>query len=232
MRISTNNASVEFSPNATVYLKKYHIQAASFNIITDSWLCGPALNVIVDKNDPMVNKARDCGQIITPYGKNENKLCIFRGAYPAGFWNRFKSAFKNYMPEKPSLILHVCAGSIPKHEGDTLDISQLFDPTYLCDAESIIETFPHLKEKYNLVISDTPYNTQAAEKYWDKPMISRSKILKQMNEVCQVGGMIAVFDESFPHNPKNLQVVARISVSSVPNLTFRALTVFRKVESL
>ena len=231
MRIETNNDSLTFSPNATIDLKNYRIQCASNNIVTDSWLCGPAQNIIVEPDDPMVQKAKDCGQVITPYGKTD-KLCIFRGAFPAGFWNNFKMAFRDYMPEFKHEILHVCAGSLPKTEGLTLDVSPLFDPTYLCDAEKITEIYPVLKEKFKLVISDTPYNKDAANKYWNKEMISRGKVLKQMNLCCKVGGLIAVFDESFPHNPTNLKCVARISISSVPNLTFRALTVFLKEKAL
>lgn len=181
-------------------LPKYRFQCFQFNIIADTWYCGHA------DTDGDGNK--------------------FDGAYPLGFLKRVKDAFYHYYPQKREEILHVCSGRIPATEGMRLDIDPKYKPDFECNAENM-HMIPD--EKFSWTMSDTPYNKKASEKYYDKPLVNKSKVLKEMTRVTKVGGVVAVFDESFPVSPpRSLKCVARIGVTTVPNLTFRAFTVFRK----
>ena len=228
MIIQTNNDFIKFSGNGNIILKDYRYQCMKSNIINETWLCGPAQNVFVDSSSELYKLATELKTRIT-YSEKTKKYCVFRGAFPGGFLEKLKSAFAGYYPKDPNQILHVCSGRIPKTEGKTLDISKLFNPDYLCNAETMEIVSD---EKFEFSISDTPYNIEAADKYWEKPMINRSQVLHQMNRVTKIGGFIGILDQVYPHNPKNLEVVARIAVSTVPNLTFRAFTVFKKLDKL
>jgi len=181
-------------------LPKYIFQSHQFKIITDVFLCGP-----IEKDD------------------EGNKL---DGAWPSGFRKRVESAFYHYYPQRREDILFVCAGRVPKNLGMRLDVDNKYKPDFLCNAENMIMV---KSERFPWTESDTPYNKDAASKYYRKPMLNKSKVLKEMTRVTKVGGFVSVLDESFPVSPpRSLKCVARIAVSSVPNLTWRAFTVFRK----
>lgn len=180
--------------------KSYYYQNKGFNIIADVWLCGSAEK---DEN-----------------GKK------FPGAYPAGFLKRLKSAFGDFYPKNPVDILHVCSGRIPCKEGMRLDIDNQYNPDFLCSAEnmSLIKD-----EEFFWVQSDTPYNKEASSKYYDKPMVNRSKVVKEMTRVCKVGGFVAMLDQISPNNvPRCLKRFALIGVTSIPNQDMRIFSVFHK----
>src|SRR3990167_2799234 len=198
-------------------------------IIFDFWSCGPASNIIVKQNDPLIKKAKLCDQKITQYGKT-NKLCILRGCFTRGFLLRWQTAFAQYIPEDTNQILHVCSGGIPAIFGKRLDISPLFNPDFLCNAEDMK---PIKDESFQWVISDTPYNDDAASKYYGKPLVNKSQVLREMTRVTKVGGFVGVLDQIFPQGKLGcLKNIARIGVTSVPNLDIRAFTVFQKTKSL
>ncbi len=194
----------------TKTLLNYNYQVKNFNIIADLWLCGPA------EKDHLGQK--------------------FDGAFPAGFLKRWKASFEEYIPANTNKILHVCAGRTPKSEGKTLDIDSKYDPDYLCNAETMrygsLEEGEHRvpADQFTWVISDTPYNKDAANKYYNKAMVNRSKVLQQMTRVCEPKGFIGILDQIMPVSPPRvLKCVARIGVTSVPNLDMRIFTVFRKL---
>jgi len=169
----------------------YNFQCDQFNIIADCWLCGPP------EKDQFGQK--------------------FPGAFPAGFLDHVKHSFKTYWPHRIAEILHVCAGRVPKCEGRTLDLNRKYNPDYFCNAEDMRlldgELVP--SERFQFTISDTPYNEDAAKKYYKKPMIDRNAVLRQMNRVTQVHGLIGILDQiTTSKPPDNLQVVARIGVTS------------------
>lgn len=185
-------------------LPEFRFQCTKFKIATDVWLCGRA-------NNP----------------KDENGDIILRGCYPLGFLKRMKDSFYFIFKDlKRNDILFVCSGSVPKQEGMRLDKDNLFKPDYLADAENM-HMIPD--NTFRWVTSDTPYNEDASDKYYKKPLLNKSKVLREMTRVTKVGGFVSLLDESFPVSPpRNLKCVARIAVSSVPNLTFRCFTAFRK----
>jgi len=191
-------------------LLDYKFQCHKFNIITETWLCGPALK-----------------------DSNKNK---FDGSYPAGFLKDWKNAFTSYIPKNVNKILHVCAGSVRKEEGKTLDIDPKYNPDYLCNAETFrygsLETgetqIPDNTFEWEL--ADPPYNKEASEKYYNKPLLKKSMMIKQMARTTKVGGFIGILDQIMPQGPpRNLKCVARIGVTSVPNLDMRIFTVFKKI---
>jgi len=190
-------------------LPKYQFQNHQFKIVADfwtiedTWFCGPA------SKDSENNK--------------------FDGAFPTGFLNRVKAAFYHYYPQNREDILHVCSGRVPRCEGMRLDIDPKYKPDFQCNAEEMTM----IKDNtFQFTVSDTPYNKNASSKYYDKPMVNKSKVFKEMVRVTKPNGFIGVLDEAMPqlnpHLQKQVTCVARIAVSTVPNLTFRAFTVFRK----
>ncbi|MCK4849297.1 MAG: hypothetical protein KAT16_09740, partial [Candidatus Heimdallarchaeota archaeon] len=187
-------------------IPKYNFHSNTFKIIADCWLCGPP-------------------------GKDLNGK-KFDGAFPGGFLQHIKECFREYYPVDRRFILHVCSGRTPPGEGMRLDIDPKYSPDYLCNAEDFIlkDGSKVPTEKFDFVISDTPYNEDAAKKYYSKKMLKRSKVLQQMARVCTIGGFIGVLDQTLPViPPKCLQVVARIGVTSVPNLDMRIFTVMKKL---
>lgn len=189
-----------------IHLPEFKPQNLDFNIKTDMWLCGPSETDL-----------------------NGEK---FPGAFPAGFLKRLKQTFKKYYPTDSKEILHVCSGRIPKEEGLRLDISNQYNPDFLCDCQTFILANGN-RVPENIVtwcISDTPYNKPAANKYYSSTMIERSRVLRQMNRVTKVGGFIGILDQIIPSAPpKNLVMVAKIGVSSVPNLDLRTFSVLKKI---
>lgn len=180
--------------------KKYYHQNKEFKIIADVWLCGSA-----EKDEEGVK---------------------FPGAYPAGFMKRLKSAFKDFYPKDRLDILHVCSGRISPNEGLRLDIDTQYEPDFVNDAENMVEIED---EEFLWVQSDTPYNKEASSKYYGKPMVNRSSVIKEMTRVCKVGGFVAMLDQISPNNvPRCLKRIALIGVTSIPNQDMRIFTVFHK----
>ncbi len=182
-------------------LKGYNYQCNKFKIVGDIWFCSSAEK---DSN-----------------GKK------FSGAYPAGFMKRVKLAFKDYYPKDKEDKLQVCSGRIPSCEGMRLDIDPKYKPDFLCNAEDMK---PVKSNRFKWVMSDTPYNERASEKYYGKPLLNRSKMLKEMTRVCKVGGFVSLLDQITPNNaPRNLKRIAIIGVTSIPNQDLRVFTLYRKI---
>lgn len=180
---------------------EYHHQNKEFKIIADVWLCGSA--------------------------ENDEEGQKFAGAYPAGFMKRLKSAFRDFYPKNRKDILHVCSGRISSGEGLRLDIDDQYEPDYLCDAEDMSDEIED--EEFQWVQSDTAYNKEASSKYYGKPMVNRSKVIKEMTRVCKVGGFVSMLDQISPNNvPRCLKRIALIGVTSIPNQDMRIFTVFHK----
>jgi len=144
---------------------EYHHQNKEFKIIADVWLCGSA--------------------------ENDEEGQKFAGAYPAGFMKRLKSAFRDFYPKNRKDILHVCSGRISSGEGLRLDIDDQYEPDYLCDAEDMSDEIED--EEFQWVQSDTAYNKEASSKYYGKPMVNRSKVIKEMTRVCKFLSFFIIF---------------------------------------
>lgn len=190
-------------------LLNYKFQCNKYKIITDCWLCGPA------EKDSQGKK--------------------FDGAFPSGFLKNWRIAFEKYIPTDRNKILHVCAGRTPKFEGKTLDIEPTYNPDFLCNAETMLYGSIEGQKivpgnEFEWAIADPPYNKKAAEKYYKMKLVNKAKMLKQMMRVVIVNGFVGILDQTMPvRPPSNLKCVARIGVTSVPNLDMRIFTVFRKM---
>ena len=180
--------------------KQYHHQNKEFKIIADVWLCGSA------ESDSEGNK--------------------FSGAYPAGFLKRFKSSFRDFIPTDPLKMLHVCAGRLPPSEGMRLDVDDEYEPDFLNDAENMEDIDD---ERFTWVIADPPYNEDASKKYYKRPLLKKSQMIREMTRVCKVNGFIALLDQYSPNSfPRCLKRIALVGVTSVPNTDMRIFTVWRK----
>jgi len=143
-----------------------------------------------------------------------------------GFLKRFKSAFKDFLPKSNYDILHICAGRLPKEEGTTLDIDKKYDPDILSDAEDMSQLND---ESFPWVIADPPYNENASQKYYGRPLLKKSQMIREMTRVCKVNGFIALLDQYSPNSfPRCLKRIALIGVTSVPNTDMRIFTVWQK----
>ena len=183
-------------------LDKYNFQCNEFNIIGDVWMCGSQ-------------------------EKSQDKEKKFSGAYPAGFLKRLKTAFKEYYPRVPDNILHVCSGRIDPSEGVRLDIDEEYNPDILSNAEDMFEIN---EEAFEWVMADPPYNEAAAKKYYNKKLLNKSKMMREMARVCKRNGFVALLDQTSPNSvPKCLERVALVGVTSIPNQDMRIFSVWRKV---
>lgn len=181
--------------------KHYYHQNKEFKIVADVWLCGSA------EKDQEGNK--------------------FSGAYPAGFLKRFRTAFADFIPTDPLRMLHVCAGRLPPSEGMRLDVDDEYEPDFLNDAENMEDIDD---ERFMWVIADPPYNEEASKKYYKRPLLKKSQMIREMTRVCKVDGFIALLDQYSPNSfPRCLKRVALIGVTSVPNTDMRIFTVWQKM---
>ena len=156
----------------------------------------------------------------------------FSGAYPNGFLKRWRQGFADsFENTTPVDILHVCGGRVPKHEGMTQDISERFNPDYQGNAETFCDDFD-LENKFQWCISDSPYNKEAAKKYYDCELLNKSKMLQQMIKAAKPGGFVGVLDQTTQAGyPKSLcKRIALIGLTSIPNLDARIFTVYQKNE--
>ncbi len=181
--------------------KHYYHQNKEFKIVADVWLCGSA------ESDSDGNK--------------------FSGAYPAGFLNRFRTAFRDFLPKNPMDMLHVCAGRLPPSEGMRLDVDDKYEPDILADAEDMSQIND---ESFEWVIADPPYNEEASKKYYKRPLLKKSLMIREMARVCKKDGFIALLDQYSPNSfPRCLKRIALIGITSVPNTDMRIFTVWQKV---
>jgi len=158
---------------------------------------------------------------------NKNK---FDGAYPSGFMKNVKQGFHKYYPKNTDDILHVCAGRIPASEGIRLDVDECYDPDYVGNCEIMTVQYPELINRFSWVQADPPYNKQASEKYYNKPMLNKGLLLKQMSLCVKIGGIVAMLDQDIITNaPRNLKRMAIIGVTVNPNKQIRAFNVYQRV---
>lgn len=171
-----------------------------------------------------------CGPAMNP--KNKKGDIVLKGAYPAGFLKRLKSAMSNYWPHDKKDILHVCAGSVDKREGLRLDVENTFKPDIQCNAEKFSRVFLKKYNKVRVSIADPPYNHETAIGYYKQEnKLNIIKMLREMTAVTKVGGFIILLDQTSPSigaHIDGLQRIALIGVTSVPNQDCRLCTIWQK----
>jgi hypothetical protein len=95
----------------------------------------------------------------------------YYGGYPAGYLRRVRALF----PEKRK-VLHIFSGKVDTDAlpGDTVDINPDLKPTYVDDAQTS-GSVP--LETYDLVMADTPYSVEDAERY-QTTMVKRNTVMR------------------------------------------------------
>lgn len=182
----------------------YQNQTYKSGMIFDYWACGPA-----EKG---------------PGGK------AWPGAFPAGFLGRLKTAFSFVFPKKREEIAHICSGRIPKKEGIRVDNNPKNHPDMLANVEDFAKEFLKKYHKVKFSIADPPYNIRRAKEYFHQQLLNKNKMLKEMVKITRKGGLIAILDQySLNGYPRNLEKIAVIAVSSIPNPDLRVFTVWRKI---
>lgn len=152
------------------------------------------------------------------------------GAFPKGFLKRLKTAFAEVWPNTPGEIAHVCSGRLPSSEGIRIDIYDDHNPDILSNAENFAEAFLNAFHKIKWSIADPPYTNRRAQEYYNQVLLNKSKMLREMEKITEVGGFIGILDQySLNGYPRTLKKIALIAVSSIPNPDLRVFTVWRKL---
>lgn len=154
-------------------------------------------------------------------GNNYRVKSGYYGGYPHGYLKRVKSMF----PEKIN-PLHVFSGRVDQSAwpGDTVDLNEDMEPTYLDDAQSL-ENVP--LEKYDIILADPPYSVEDSEHY--KPtMVKRNKVMKALSG-CRPGTHVVWLDQVLPMYRKDeWKIVAVIGMVKSTNHRFRVVTIFER----
>jgi len=153
------------------------------------------------------------------------------GAFPQGFLKRVKTAFYDVYPFRSDEVAHICSGGIPDSEGITIDIDPEHNPNLIANVEHFTAEFLKRWPKVKWSIADPPYSKRRALEYYDlKVLVSKGKMLREMEKITEIGGFIGILDQySLNGYPKTLKKIALIAVASIPNPDLRVFTVWRKI---
>jgi hypothetical protein len=154
-------------------------------------------------------------------GNNYRVKSTYYGGYPAGYLKRVKALF----PDKKK-VLHLFSGmvDVSAFPGDTVDINPALKPTYVDDAQSLIEV---PLETYDLVLADPPYSIEDAERY-QTTMIKRNKVMKALERLPE-GAHVVWLDQVLPMYRKScFDQEAVIGMWKSTNHRFRGITIFRR----
>ncbi len=90
--------------------------------------------------------------------------------------------------------------------------------------------FKYKTVAFTWVVADPPYHEDASKKYYKRPLLKKSQMIREMTRICKVNGFIALLDQYSPNSfPRCLKRIALVGVTSVPNTDMRIFTVWRKV---
>lgn len=145
----------------------------------------------------------------------------YYGGYPAGYLRRIKALF----PDKRR-VLHLFSGAVDlaAMPGDTVDINQELNPTFVDDAQTL-SNVP--LERYDLILADPPYSENDAERY-GTTMVKRNKVLKALQRVT-LGTHIVWLDQVLPMYRRDaFGIDAVIGMVKSTNHRFRMVTIFRR----
>jgi hypothetical protein len=154
-------------------------------------------------------------------GNNYRVRSTYYGGYPAGYLKRVKALF----PDKKK-VLHLFSGMVElsAFPGDTVDINPALKPTYLDDAQSLLNV---PLEQYDLVLADPPYSIEDAERY-QTTMIKRNKVMKALERLPE-GAHVVWLDQVLPMYRKScFDQEAVIGMWKSTNHRFRGITIFRR----
>lgn len=155
-------------------------------------------------------------------GNNYRVKSGYYGGYPATYLRRIKSLF----PDKKK-VLHLFSGRVDQSEmpGDTVDLNEDVQPTFLDDAQSL-DAVP--VQNYDLILADPPYSVEDAEHY--KPtMVKRNKVMAALGAKAVAGTHVVWLDQVLPMYRKDQwSVVGMIGMVKSTNHRFRVVTIFER----
>lgn len=146
----------------------------------------------------------------------------YYGGYPHGYLKRIKALF----PEKKN-CLHVFSGRVDQSAwpGDTVDLNQDMEPTFLDDAQSL-EKVP--LGNYDIILADPPYSVEDAEHY-QPTMVKRNKVMAALAG-CSPTTHVVWLDQVLPMYRKDQwKIIGIIGMVKSTNHRFRVVTIFERL---
>ena len=147
----------------------------------------------------------------------------YYGGYPATYLRRVRALF----PDK-ARALHVFSGRVDQSEwpGDTVDINDSLQPTYVDDAQSL-ESVP--VDQYDIILADPPYSVEDCDHY-QTTMVKRNKVMRALGDKAKAGTHVVWLDQVLPmYRKAQWRVVGRIGMVKSTNHRFRVVTIFEKL---
>jgi hypothetical protein len=145
----------------------------------------------------------------------------YYGGYPDGYLKRVRALF----PEKQK-VLHLFSGMVDLSllPGDTVDLNDNRNPTYVDDAQSL-EAVP--LETYDLVLADPPYSVEDCEHY-GTTMVKRNKVMRALERL-PAGAHVIWLDQVLPmYRKEHFRVAGVIGMVKSTNHRFRVVTIYEK----
>jgi len=154
-------------------------------------------------------------------GNNYRVKSTYYGGYPAGYLRRVRALF----PDKKR-VLHVFSGKVDlsAFPGDTVDLNESLNPTYVDDAQSLLRV--PLPE-YDLVLADPPYSVEDADHY-QTTMVKRNVVMRALQRL-PAGAHVVWLDQVLPMYRKDaFAQEGVIGMWKSTNHRFRGITIFRR----
>lgn len=146
----------------------------------------------------------------------------YYGGYPAGYLKRIRALF----PDKTN-VLHLFSGKVDLSiiPGDTVDLSEELEPTYLDDAQTL-GGVP--LRNYDLILADPPYSVEDADHY-QKAMVKRNLVMRSLGRV-RPGTHVCWLDQVLPMYRKDMwKLYGSIGMVRSTNHRFRIVTIFESL---
>lgn len=115
----------------------------------------------------------------------------YYGGYPAGYLKRIQALF----PDK-RIPLHLFSGRVDldTFPGDTVDVNQELDPTFVDNAQTLL----HVPlENYDIVLADPPYSVEDRDHY-QTSMIKRNLVMRSLGTRLQPKSHVVWQDQVLP----------------------------------
>ncbi len=178
-------------------------------------------NYVRDTRFPRSLFVAEDGRVVGTWimGNDYRVRTSYYGGYPAGYLRRIKSLF----PEKRR-VLHLFSGKVDlsAFPGDTVDINDTLQPTFVDDAQSLLNV---PLENYDLILADPPYSVEDAERY-RTTMVKRNAVMRALSRVGR-GTHVVWLDQVLPMYRKDtFTIEAVIGMVKSTNHRFRVVTIF------
>lgn len=153
-------------------------------------------------------------------GNDYRNKTSYYGTFPAGYLKRLMSLW----PDKRN-ILHVFSGALPPGDYTRVDINASLSPDIVCNAENLGES---IKDKFDLIILDPPYDKSDAEKYGFK-LPNKHKVIRECFKVATPNAHMCFLDTRLPmYNKSEWKRVGEIMLTRSTNHRVRGTFIFER----